>query len=275
MNENVHRAVAILEQNRTLADGVHVLVLAAPGWARDVKPGQFAMIRAPGPEPLLARPMAFMTADEKHASFGMKVVGRGTTALSLAPAGTELVVWGPLGKGFAAPAKGARHVLVGGGIGVPPLVLQAAAMTKAGMPPVSVIVGARTKAELFGREELKKLKLTPKIATDDGSDGIKGFVTELLKKEDLGPGVVVQACGPTPMLLAVQKIALAKGARCELSLEARMGCGVGACRGCMVPVSAEAKKSGRFTGREYLCLCLDGPVVDATEVDLERNLGVH
>ena len=138
-----------------------------------------------------------------------------------------------------------------------------------------MIVGARSTAELFGRAELSHLGIAAKIATDDGSDGVKGFVTELLKQETLDAKTVVQACGPTPMLLAVQKIALARGARCELSLEARMGCGVGACRGCMVPVSASAKQDGRFKGREYLCLCLDGPVVDADEVDLERDIGVH
>lgn len=267
------RTVAILEENRRLAEGVHVLVLRADGWAATVAPGQFAMIRAPGAEPLLARPMAFMTATPERASFGMKVVGRGTRALAAAPAGTPLVVWGPLGKGFSAPRAGQRTILVGGGIGVPPLVLQAKALTDAGALPASVIVGARARAELFGRDELAALGLAPKVATDDGSEGHKGFVTELLKQEALGPDVCVQACGPTPMLAVVATIARARGARCELSLEARMGCGVGACRGCMVPVSEEAKREGRFAGREYLCLCLDGPVVEAAEVDLAR--GVH
>lgn len=266
------RAIAVLEENRKLAEGVHVLVLRADGWATDVKPGQFAMLRAPGAEPLLARPMAFMTGNAARSSFGMKVVGRGTEALSRAPAGTELVVWGPLGKGFAPSDGRSRHILVGGGIGVPPLVLQAATMSEAGHPPLSVIVGARRGSELFGRDELRRIGVTTKIATDDGSEGHHGYVTELLKKEALGKDIVIQACGPTPMLMAVAKIALATGARCELSLEARMGCGVGACRGCMIPVSQSAKSSGRFAGRDYLCLCLDGPVVDATEIDLEKAL---
>jgi dihydroorotate dehydrogenase electron transfer subunit len=264
----VKRAIATVEENERLAEGIHVLVLAASGWASQVAPGQFAMIRAPGPEPLLARPMAFMTADAKGARFGLKVAGRGTAALAATATGTTLVVWGPLGRGFSPAAAGTRIVLVGGGIGVPPLVMQAAALARAGRPAASVIVGARRSAELFGRRELLAQGVVAKIATDDGSEGHHGFVTELLKKEDLGPDCLVQACGPTPMLAAIATIARARGARAELSLEARMGCGVGACRGCMVPVSAEAKRAGRFAGRDYLCLCLDGPVVDAGEVDL-------
>lgn len=269
------RAEAILAENRRLAPGVHVLTLEAKGWAAEAKPGQFAMIRAPGAEPLLARPMAFMRADARGATFGMKVVGRGTSALADAPAGTPLVVWGPLGVGFAVD-ESASHLLVGGGIGVPPLVMQAAELVKRGRPVQAVIVGARSRAELFGREELAALGVKLIIATDDGSDGIKGFVTTPLAAEKLGPGTRVQACGPTPMLAAVAAIARGAKSPCELSLEARMGCGVGACRGCMVPVSQAAKAPGaRFAGREYLCLCLDGPCVDEGDVDLERLKAIH
>jgi dihydroorotate dehydrogenase electron transfer subunit len=262
------RALATVEENEKLAEGIHVLALRAEGWAGEVMPGQFAMIRAPGPEPLLARPMAFMRADTHRAVFGLKVAGRGTAALAATTPGTELVVWGPLGRGFSPAGETTRIVLVGGGIGVPPLVLQAAALARAGRPARSVIVGARRSAELFGRRELAELGVVAKVATDDGSEGHHGFVTELLKKEDLGPGCLVQACGPTPMLAAIATIARARGAKAELSLEARMGCGVGACRGCMVPVSAQARNEGRFRGRDYLCLCLDGPVVEASEVEL-------
>lgn len=260
------RAIAVLSANRCLAPGVHELTLDAPGWAEGVRPGQFAMIRVPGPEPLLARPMAFMTGDAKSATFGMKVSGRGTLALSRLAEGTELIVWGPLGKGFSPSAAGRRHVLVGGGIGVPPLVLQAAALKAAGTPPAAVIVGARSRAELFGRDRFAAMSLAPSIATDDGSEGHKGYVTELLAKVPLGPGTLVQACGPTPMLVAVAKIAKEAGAACELSLEARMGCGVGACRGCMIPMAAPDPA----TAKAYLCLCIEGPVVDADAIDLVR-----
>ncbi len=271
------RTVAVLEENRRLADGVHVLVLRGERFADDVRPGQFAMLRAPGPEPLLARPMAYMTADGSRASFGMKVVGRGTALLARTPPGTELVVWGPLGRPFAAPAPGIRHVLVGGGIGVPPLVMQARSLVAAGAAIDAVLVGSRTAGELFGRAEFAALGLRPLVSTDDGSEGHHGRVTDLLARVPLGRDVRVQACGPTPMLAAVARLAANAAARSELSLEARMGCGVGACRGCMVPVSAEAKAApgGVFEGRELLCLCLDGPVVDARDVDLAALERIH
>jgi len=271
----VTRAEARVVENRRLAPGVHVIVLEAPGgFAAGVAPGQFAMIRAPGAEPLLARPMAYMQADGARASFGVKVAGRGTAAIAAVPAGATLVVWGPLGRGFRLPAPHGEHaphrfVLVGGGIGVPPLVMQAAELKRRGVI-ATVIVGARTKAELFGRDELAEQGLAAKIATDDGSDGAKGFVTELLAREALDASTLVQACGPTPMLAAVKAACEKAGAPCELSLEARMGCGVGACRGCMIPLSPAARAE---SGKEYLCLCVDGPVVDSGRVDLAR--GVH
>lgn len=261
------RVEAVLEENRRLAPGVHVLTLASPGWAK-AAPGQFAMIRCPGPEPLLARPMAYMTADGDRARFGMKVSGRGTAILSGCAPGTKLVVWGPLGVPFSAP-KGKRFVLVGGGIGVPPLVLQAQALVAQGAKIDAVIVGARTGAELFGREELAALGISPVVCTDDGSEGTKGFVTAELEKRALDAETLVQACGPTPMLIAVANLAKARGAKCELSLEARMGCGVGACRGCMIPMAEPSDE------KKYLCLCLDGPVVSADAIDLAKLGGIH
>lgn len=269
------RAIAKVEKNVALGPGVHEITLHAPGWAGDAAPGQFAMIRCPGPEPLLARPLAFLSADAERVRFGLKVYGRGSAILAAAPVGTELVVWGPLGRGFGVYA-GKRHVLVGGGIGVPPLVMQAAKLKASGARIAAVIVGARTKAELFGRDELTRLGLPVSVCTDDGSEGTKGFVTAVLEKERLDGEAVVQSCGPTPMMTAVAKIAAGAGAACELSLEARMGCGVGACRGCMVPVAAAAKApEGRYPGREYLCLCLDGPAVDARDIDLVKLREIH
>ncbi len=267
MNEQARRVVATLEENRRLAPGVHVLTLSSPGWAL-AAPGQFAMIRCPGPEPLLARPMAYMTVDGDRARFGMKVAGRGTAILAGCAPGTKLVTWGPLGVPFSAP-RGKRFVLVGGGIGVPPLVLQAQALTALGARVEGVIVGARTGAELFGREELAMMGLAPVVCTDDGSEGTKGFVTAALEKFRLDAGVLVQACGPTPMLVAVARLAKRAGAKCELSLEARMGCGVGACRGCMIPMSEPTEE------KKYLCLCLDGPVVDVEAIDVEKLGGIH
>lgn len=280
MNENVHRAVVAIDANRALGPGVHEITFrhSGPGispW-RGALPGQFAMVRCPDDEPLLARPLAFLRADETTATFGVKVYGRGSAAIAGAPVGTKIVMWGPLGQELSH-GKGEAFVLVGGGIGVPPLVMQAERLLRDGHDLRAVIVGARTKSELFGRAQLEALGLAPKICTDDGSEGHKGFVTALLEKEPLSGGmgsearIVVQTCGPTPMMTAVARIAEKAGVRCEMSLEARMGCGVGACRGCMVATSAAAKgPGGRFEGKEYLCLCLDGPAVLSTDVDLTR-----
>lgn len=267
----VRRVSARIEKNVVLGPGVHEITFrASPTAWEGAEPGQFAMVRCPGDEPLLARPLAFLSAEVERASFGLKVYGRGSAAIASAPVGTELVMWGPLGKPFTRDPK-QRHLLVGGGIGVPPLVMQAARLLREGVTVQAVIVGARTRAELFGRAQLSALGTAPKVCTDDGSEGHKGFVTALLQNEALDAGTTIQACGPTPMMLAVAKLAAPTGARVELSLEARMGCGVGACRGCMVAVSQTAKApGGRFAGREYLCLCLDGPAVDARDVDLAR-----
>lgn len=278
MNEAVKRVVVTIDKNVALGPGVHEITFRASGgetaWV-GAQPGQFAMVRCPGDEPLLARPLAFLTADGERASFGIKVYGRGSAAISGAPLGTPLVMWGPLGKGFSNERSEA-FVLVGGGIGVPPLVMQAARLVREKQDLRAVIVGARTKAELFGRAQLESLGIAAKICTDDGSEGHKGFVTALLEKEALTDVMVVQSCGPTPMMMAVAKIAAPTGARCELALEARMGCGVGACRGCMIPVSETAKgPGGRFQGREYLCLCLDGPVVSPGDVDFVKLGAMH
>lgn len=277
MNEHVKRVVATVEKNVALGPGVHELTFRATGdtaWA-GAQPGQFAMVRCPGDEPLLGRPLAFLTADGERASFGIKVYGRGSAAIVAAPVGTPMVMWGPLGKGFSSePSE--SFVLAGGGIGVPPLVMHAARLVREKRDLRAVIVGARTKAELFGRAQLDAIGISAKICTDDGSEGHKGFVTALLEREPLGEGTVVQSCGPTPMMTAVAKIAAAAGARCELSLEARMGCGVGACRGCMIPVSDSAKgPGGHFQGREYLCLCLDGPVVSPGDIDFVKLGAIH
>jgi NAD(P)H-flavin reductase len=218
--------------------------------------GQFAMLAAAerwgGGEderPFLPRAFSYARFTDGEAHFLLEDVGPGTHRLCELLPGDGLWALGPLGNGFAPPQDGRRALLVGGGVGIAPL-----AIWQDALGACTVLFGFRDAAHAEGAA------LCPDalLATDDGSAGHRGLVTELLEQElERDPHAVVYACGPPPMLEAVRAICAARSLPAQLALESGMACGFGACFGCVVPT-----RSG------YARLCVDGPVLDAAELEL-------
>ncbi len=241
MNEKIF----ILSQREELAGGVLHIVLE--GDTDPVKPGQFAEIELPGV--FLRRPFAIRSCGDGRLDFLVKVAGMGTRALSRAIIGTHLNVLMPLGNGFDISEHGEKPVLVAGGIGLPSIFSLAKAMTEEGLNP-GVILGFNTVSEMLPIQDFEDLGLSPVTATVDGSYGIKGNVVDVLKTTDFD---YVFCCGPAPMLRAVY----AAAPDGQFSLEARMGCGFGACMGCSIETPAGPKR-----------ICRDGPVFRKEELSL-------
>ncbi|MHB0885408.1 MAG: dihydroorotate dehydrogenase electron transfer subunit [Bacillota bacterium] len=246
----------------------HRLRLHAPAVAEAARAGQFIHLRCAPPgqwDPLLRRPLSLHRIDRGRGEVEVlfRVAGRGTGFLAGLAEGDEVDLIGPLGQGFPTDlAEGETAVLVAGGIGVAPLVALAEKLAEKGAP-LTAAVGAQTSAGLVGLDELGKVAGRVATATDDGSSGHHGFVTELLAgllERVARP--VVYACGPEPMLRRVQAMVTEGGPRVRgyLSLEARLACGVGACLGCAV------RRAGPTT--TYYHVCHDGPVFGAGEVVL-------
>jgi dihydroorotate dehydrogenase electron transfer subunit len=180
--------------------------------------------------------------------FMLEAVGPGTERLCELGPGDGLHVTGPLGLGFTGPGEQRRALLCGGGVGTAPLAIWQDELLARG-EPAPALLGFRDAEHAPGAELLHN----PRVATDDGSHGHHGLVTDLLAAElDAGPPAVVYACGPPPMLEAVRALCEVRGVPCQLALESGMACGFGACFGCVVPLRAGG----------YLRLCVDGPVLD-------------
>ncbi len=259
-------ARARLLANREVAPGHYRMDLACPAVTEGALAGQFCNLLMPGwpltVDPLLPRPMSYHSLDHAAGRFAVlfQVVGRGTALLSRLEPGDGVHVVGPLGRPFplAAPDP---WVLVGGGVGVAPLLALAQAGRARGAS-LEVLVGAQSAPRLLAVDGFRALDLEPRLATDDGSAGFAGFVTDLLARR-LADGAryrTVFACGPVPMLRRVQALATDHRLSAYLSLEALMACGVGACMACVRPVRRDGEAAG------YLRLCVDGPVVAAGEV---------
>jgi dihydroorotate dehydrogenase electron transfer subunit len=200
--------------------------------------------------PFLPRAFSVVRAHEdRKLDFLVEDVGPGTKRLAELDQGDELLITGPLGRGFARPRDGRRPILVGGGVGIAPLAILKDALGAAAL----TLLGFRDAAHAEGAVLIPHAR----VATDDGSTGHHGLVTDLLKAE-LGcdPRAEVYACGPPPMLEAVRQLCADQSVPAQLALEAGMACGFGACFGCVVP-----------TRNGYVRLCLDGPVLDAADLD--------
>jgi dihydroorotate dehydrogenase electron transfer subunit len=242
--------------------GAYRLLRVADPECPEVSPGQFAMIAAAerwgGGEderPYLARAFSIARRREGESHFLLEDVGPGTRRLSELRAGDGLWLLGPLGRGFTAPAPGRRAILVGGGVGIAPLAMLQDTL----QGQSTVLLGFRDGARAEGAALLDGAR----VASDDGSAGHHGLVTELLSAEiERDPMAVVYACGPAGMLEGVRAICAAQEIPAQLALEAGMACGFGACFGCVVP----------RRGGGYLRVCVDGPVVDARELD---HVDVH
>ena len=229
--------------NEKLAKDVFRLVLS--GDTDGIKPGQFVNVLLENK--YLRRPVSVCDADGKKLTLIYKVVGSGTAELSGYVPGKALDILTVLGNGYDLSLSGERPLLIGGGVGVPPLYYLAKELKKQGKS-VSVILGFNAKDEIFYENEFKELGCGVKVTTVDGSYGIKGFVTDALEDGY----TYVYTCGPKPMLKAVDGKITTSG---QFSLEERMGCGFGACMGCSVKTNSGTKR-----------LCKDGPVLFKEEI---------
>ena len=234
--------------NEALTDSVYKMVLGGDTSAITAS-GQFVNIQLDGL--FLRRPISVCDYDEKTLTIIYKVVGKGTEAMASMKEGRLDILTG-LGNGYDLSVSGENPVLIGGGVGVPPMYNLAKKLLEQGRK-VTVILGFNTKNEIFYEEEFKKLGCTVMVTTVDGSYGIKGFVTDALKDV---PYTYFYTCGPEPMLKAVYKASATSG---QMSFEERMGCGFGACMGCSCKT---------LTG--YKRICKDGPVMRKEEIAWEN-----
>ena len=247
--------------HREVAPDHHLVRFAASSIARNAEPGQFLQIRVSDEfTPFLRRPMSIADADPDAGTVDVlyRAGGGGTTRLTHRRPGECLPILGPLGHPFELPSDSeTRVVLVGGGVGMPPLHFAA---RRLGADRVMVIQGAQTSSLVLYRDEFREMGVQTSITTNDGSEGIRGIVTDALVKEfDATNGQLeVLCCGPMPMMEAVAQITLQRDIPCQVSLEERMACGFGICMGCAVDLR------GRDDGG-FALVCVDGPVFRAGE----------
>ena len=255
--------------NRVVAPEHNLLTVATREIGRHAHAGQFAQIRILGGAVFLPRPLSFLAVADDRCVFLSRAVGPGTSALASVAEGTELELLGPLGQGFdlAATAASGEVIVVGGGVGMPPLVHAAAELA-----PLTgtALIGAASGGFLLCEEEFASLGWRVRAATDDGSRGHHGFVTELLEQAlaaASGRGAqpaTVLACGPHPMLRRCAELAAATGAACQVALEEPMACGFGVCLGCAIRVHDRRRDDP--PGPAYALVCRDGPVFPAAQV---------
>lgn len=235
-----------IASNTEIAPGVFKMTLS--GDISAVKlPGSFVNIKLEGL--YLRRPISVCDAENGILTVVYRVVGEGTEAMSKLGVGAELPVLIGLGNGYDLSKSGSRPLLVGGGVGIPPLYFLAKKLLAEGKKPV-VILGFNKKEEMFLYEDFLALGVDVKVATADGSFGTKGFVTDVMAETDY---TYFYSCGPMPMYRSMEKIAKTDG---EYSLEERMGCGFGACMGCSCETTLGKNRR----------ICKDGPVFGRSEI---------
>jgi dihydroorotate dehydrogenase electron transfer subunit len=259
----VEQTVQIVSNERD-TDSYFRLVVRAPKIAPLVQPGQFVHARIlPLKHALLRRPFSIFQVSGDTLSVLYKNVGQGTEVLSQMQPGQELNLIGPLGHGFTVPpAGGDVPLLVAGGYGMAALYLLAQRSPQKGI----VFVGGRRRVDILCEEEFRALGWEVHITTEDGTHGVTGLVTQTLLTElnRRTPGRKLFACGPTPMLKAVGRLAEQFNLPAELSLDEHMGCGIGVCLTCVVPIKSA-------DGWEYQRTCTEGPVFECRQVAWEEG----
>ena len=250
-------------EHEDIGSGYRRILFDAPKIAAAAQPGQFVHLRVPALEmSALRRPFSIFNAGDGKLELLYKTVGRGTAALNGVKPGDEVRVMGPLGHGFPLKCDGAA-LLVGGGFGVAPLYFLARRLKEMGQPKdgaIVLFVGGRTKDDLLALDRFAELGVDVRAATNDGSAGVKGLVTDplddaLIELRTAGRKFEIFACGPDPMLKAVAMRATGTGMKGWISMDRHMVCGVGACYACI-------QKTVRGNSR----CCIEGPVFAAADL---------
>jgi dihydroorotate dehydrogenase electron transfer subunit len=247
-------SLKILE-NKQLTKDFYVLELSGEEKMPEMKPGQFVQVKVEGsPETFLRRPISVHDADTGRNSLKLliQIAGKGTQKLSELSAGDSLNIIYPLGNSFSMPGREQRILLIGGGCGVAPLLFLGKYLKANGFNP-DVLLGFRSRERMIEYDEYSAIGKVY-MTTEDGSEGIKGFVTDhpVMKASEYD---MVYCCGPEPMMKAVGRYCKKNNITCEVSLENLMGCGIGACLCCVV----ETVKGNK-------CTCTDGPVFNINEL---------
>ena len=261
----IYRESALVLGREQLADGVFSLRLQTERIAAECAPGQFVSVYCADSSRLLPRPISVCEADPEKGilRLGFRVAGKGTKEFSGLEKGDKLTLTGPLGNGFPLEKLAGRKVLLaGGGIGIPPMLQLAKALSGGENQASELTAAAGFRDCLFLTEDFAPY-CRVLIATEDGSAGTKGTVLDAMLENGASPDVIC-ACGPAPMLRALKQYAAEKGIACWLSLEEKMACGVGACLSCVCR-SAEVDEHSRVKNKR---VCTEGPVFAAEEVEL-------
>lgn len=234
--------------NERIAEKVYRMMLQ--GETEGIRPGQFVEIAVPGL--FLRRPISVSDVNGEVLTIIYKVVGQGTDRMAAMLAGEEIDILSGLGNGYDLRLCGEEVLLIGGGVGVPPLIYAAKELRAMGKN-VRVVIGFNAQAEVFGKEEFEKMGCDVAVCTMDGSNGAKGVVTDLIKT----PAPYYYACGPLPMIKAILRTIGTNG---QISMEERMGCGVGICVGCTIETQNGFKR-----------VCKEGPVFRAGELRITND----
>ena len=275
MMHQAQQHTAIVNGVRPLAKDTWAVRIRQPELAQAILPGQFFMLRpANGSDPLLGRPFALYDTYEENGEvvgveFGFVVVGKLTSIMAQWSPGDEVVIWGPLGNGFPPPSK-PNLICVAGGIGQTPFLgvaREALGLKDYGRPlpvkpeSVTLCYGVKSQEYVSGQDDFNLPGLDMKIATNDGTSGHYGLVTELLQEARPADSSTAEVfcCGPMPMMKAVADLCAKEGIDCWVSLETPMACGFGACFSCVAKVRDE-------DGWDYKRTCVEGPIFRAQEL---------
>ena len=253
-----YREKAVVTEQREIAQDIYSLWLHAEEIAKEARPGQFVSVYCQDESRILPRPISICEIDKESGRIRLvyRVAGEGTKEFSGYDSGDTLEIVGPLGNGFPLDRGYEKVFLIGGGIGVPPMVELAKQL-----PGKKIVISGYRGGELFLKEELSR-NAELYVATEDGSTGTKGNVLDAIRENHLTADAIF-ACGPTPMLKALKAYAQEQGIDCYLSLEERMACGIGACLACV----CKSMDIDEHTNVKNKRVCKDGPVFAAEEID--------
>lgn len=252
----VKKITAKVLNQKTIASGIYDMLIEVGDLAKEAKPGQFISVYSRDGSKILPRPISICGIDGEKETLRIvyRVAGAGTKEFSTYQAGDDISIMGPLGNGYTLKDK--KAILIGGGIGIPPMLELAKQLSC----EKSIVLGYRD--ETFLKEEFEALA-DVYVSSDLGTVGVKGTVLDAIKEYGV-EGDIIYACGPTPMLRAIKEYAIEKGMEAQISLEERMACGVGACLACV----CKSKEVDSHTHVNNKRICKDGPVFEAREVEI-------